>query len=174
MSENISIQQATLNDHKIIASIGKIAVEEAHRDSCSVDDMNEFLQTHYNHDAIKEELSNTHNIYHIIYHNGIPAGFTKIILNSVHPNIKQQNVTKLDRIYLLKEFFNLKLGYRLLQHIIKVSKKNDQSGMWLFTWIENQRAVNFYHKTGFTIIGAHRFKVTENHYNAHHHMMLTY
>lgn len=168
----ISILKATERDYKPIANIGRLSVEEAHRESCSAEDMKEFLESNYNYDAIKEELNDTKNIYHLINFNGIPVGFSKIILNTEHPNISQKNVTKLDRIYLLKEFYGFKLGFELLKFNIELSKNNNQSGMWLFTWIGNKRAVDFYLKTGFTIIGSHKFKVTETHYNQHHQMFL--
>ena len=98
----ISIIKATVNDYKPIVEIGKISVEESHRESCSAKDLKDFLDKHYNKEVIQEELMDENNIYHIIYYNGIPAGFSKIILNAPHTNIQQQNITKLDRIYLLK------------------------------------------------------------------------
>lgn len=168
----ISINKATIGDYKIIVEIGKVSVEEAHRGSCSAKDLNEFLEKNYNNEAIKSELSNEGNIYYIINVDGEPAGFSKIIFNSEHPNIQQKNVTKLDRIYLLSKFFNLKLGFELLQFNIDLSKRNNQSGIWLFTWTGNNRAVNFYKKNGFNIIGSHDFQVTETHYNPNHQMFL--
>ena len=168
----ISIVKAKEKDYFSIANIGKVAVEEAHRDSCSAEDMSEFLENNYNNDAIKEELNDTRNIYHIINYNGNPVGFSKIVLNEEHPNILQKNITKLDRIYLLKEFYNLKLGLELLKFNIEFCKKHSQSGIWLFTWVGNKRAVNFYIKAGFTIVGSHQFKVTETRYNENHQMFL--
>lgn len=170
----ITIRPATEQDYEIIASIGKIAVEVSHRDSCSVEDMNEFLSAHYNHDAIKMELANPGNKYHIIYHGQQAAGFSKVILNMEHPNIAERNVTKLDRIYLLEEFYDQKLGHKLLQFNIDLSRSNNQSGMWLFTWTGNERAVNFYKRNGFAVIASHKFKVTETHYNPKHQMFLRY
>ena len=170
----ISITKATANDFHIIAKIGKVAVGETHKASCSTEDLNDFLEKNYTDKAIQEELSLEKNIYHIIYFNGETAGFSKIVLDCEHPNIQQKNVTKLDRIYLLKEFFDLKLGFELLNFNIDLAKRNKQSGIWLFTWVENKRAVNFYLKAGFEITGSHNFKVTETHYNKNHQMFLQF
>jgi ribosomal protein S18 acetylase RimI-like enzyme len=168
------IRSATPNDSQLIANIGRIAVEESHQNSCSDADMKYFLETNYSEIAIANELNNPANIYNIIFYKGHPAGFSKIVLNAVHPNIDNGKVTKLDRIYLLGSFYDLKLGFHLLRHNIALSKENDQYGMWLFTWIKNERAVNFYKKIGFSIIGDHRFKVSDTHYNVHHQMFLKY
>lgn len=170
----ISIKRATDQDYKSIVSIGNIAVGEAHRESCSAKDMSEYLQVHYNDTAIREELDDANNIYHIIYFNSIPVGFSKIILHAGHPAIQQDNVTKLDRIYLLQQYQGHTLGFQLLNFNIKLSKENNQVGMWLYTWVGNKKAIGFYLKMGFTIIGEHQFKVSETCYNPNHHMFLTY
>jgi diamine N-acetyltransferase len=170
----ISISKATVHDAETIAGIGNISVEEAHRDSCSVHDLNQFLEKNYNTEAIRGELSDEKNIYHLIYADGEPAGFSKIIFNSAHSDILQKNITKLDRIYLLRKFFDRKLGFELLQFNIDLSKNNNQAGIWLLTWIGNERAINFYQKNGFTITGSHNFQITDTHYNLNHQMFLPF
>lgn len=169
----ISITRATPADCETIVHIGKISVTAAHRDSCDAEDLDAFVTRNYNTEAIHAELSDEHNIYHIIYCDGEPAGFSKIVLNAANANIQQTNVTKLDRIYLLQTFFNRKLGQELLRFNIDLAKANNQAGIWLYTWTGNERAVNFYKRNGFTIIGSHDFKVTETRYNPNHHMLLT-
>jgi ribosomal protein S18 acetylase RimI-like enzyme len=95
-------------------------------------------------------------------------------LNAEHPDISLKNTAKLDRIYVLKEYFGMKLGYQLLQFNVAFTKKHQQSGMRLFTWIGNQRAIDFYLKAGFEIIGTHNFQVSKTHSNPNHHMLLRY
>jgi diamine N-acetyltransferase len=168
----ISVKRATVQDHQPIVAIGKVAVAEAHRDSTSAENLNEYLEKNYNEHTIREELSDPNNIYHIISYNGTPAGFSKIILNEMEPDIIAANVTKLDRIYLLKEFYGLKLGLELLNFNTRLARNNKQSGIWLYTWTGNNRAIDFYLKAGFTIIGSHKFYVTETHFNLNHLMFL--
>lgn len=170
----ISVIKATAEDYKTIVAIGKVSVEEAHRDSTSAENLNEYLGKNYNDNAIREELNDLNNIYHIISFNKNPVGFSKIILNARHPDIEAENVTMLDRIYLLKDFHGLKLGIELLNFNIELVKHNNQSGIWLYTWVGNKRAVNFYLKAGYKIIGSHKFYVTETHYNLNHHMFLNF
>ncbi len=84
------------------------------------------MDKHYNDDAIKKELDDQNNIYHIISYNVRPAGFSKIVLNAKEPAIAAENVTKLDRIYLLKEYFGLKLGFFSQQRLsMSLSRAED-------------------------------------------------
>jgi diamine N-acetyltransferase len=170
----MSIIKATEADCNSIASIGRISVAESHRGSSSQEVMNGFLDKYYNYDAIKKDINDLNNIYYMINHDGKPAGFSKIILNSKHPNIAADNIALLDRIYLLKEFYGLKLGLDLLNFNIELSKNNNQSGMWLYAWVGNERAVNFYLRAGFKIIGSHHYYVNETHYDVSHHMLLSF
>ena len=168
----ISIIKATESDCNSIARIGKLSVEESHRGSCSAEVMDEFLERNYNSEAIKHELNDLNNIYYIINYDNSPVGFSKIILNTGHPNIDTENVTKLDRIYLLKDFYGLQIGLKLLNFNIELSRDNHQSGIWLYTWIGNDRAIKFYLRAGFSIIGSHKYYVTQTHYDVSHQLYL--
>jgi GNAT superfamily N-acetyltransferase len=170
----ISVIKATESNSISIASIGRISVEESHRGSCSAVEMQEFLEKHYNNDVIKEELKDVVNIYHVINYNDKPVGFSKIVLNTGGPNIASENVAKLDRIYLLKEYHGLKLGLKLFEHNIALARNHHQSGMWLYTWVGNSSAIDFYLKAGFKIIGSYNFQVNENHYDLCHQMFLNF
>jgi len=169
-----SIIKATETDSALLSEIGTKTFVESHGHSASKDVINSYVNEKYNIDAFKAELSKHENIYHIIYHENQPAGYSKIIMNAPHSGIPIANATKMERIYLLKEFYGLKLGVELYSYNIDLSKKNNQAGMWLFVWKENQRAIDFYEKAGFRIIGSHDFRLTKTHSNPNHQMYLEY
>lgn len=168
------IVKANEKDIQLLTDIGRVSFIESHGSSAAKADINKYVNEKYTYEAFKEEISDPENIYHIIYYDKQPAGYSKINFNAGHSNIESENVTKLDRIYLLKEFYSLKLGFDLFSFNIELSKKNGQEGMWLFVWKENHRAVNFYKKTGFKIIVSHDFKLSETHSNPNHLMLLLY
>lgn len=170
----ISIRKAEQADCEMISSIGKVSVVESHMGSNPIEILNEYAEKYYNPGEIKKELSEPANHYYIISYNEKKAGFSKIVFNAGHPGIVQKNVAKLDRIYLSKEYQGLKLGLQLLQFNMELAKKNQQSGLWLYTWIGNKKAVDFYTRAGFKIIGRHDFHVTESYYDPSHQMLLIF
>ncbi len=168
----ISIKKAAITDYKIIADIGRVSVGEAHKASAPQKEMQDFLDRNYNYDAIKAELQDERNLYYVLEYDDKQVGFSKVVLNSGQAGLGK-NITLLDRIYLLGEYFGLGLGAALLNFNIEVAKKNNQSGIVLFTWIGNTRAIDFYLKAGFTIIGGGTFKLTNTHINDCHQMFLS-
>jgi ribosomal protein S18 acetylase RimI-like enzyme len=170
----VSIVRATDNDFKLLADLAKQTFMESHGSSAKQEDLDVYMNAKLSYDFLEKDVSDSNNIYHIIYHEGKPVGFSKIILNTPGFHIDSTNVTKLEKIFILKECYNLKLGQKLLNHNLAISKENEQSGIWLFVWIENQRAIAFYTKNGFEVVGNHDFKISTTHTNPNYQMFLKY
>lgn len=169
-----SILRATASDYQKIVAIGRQSFLEAHPDCAPQEILDEYLNQKFNAETITEELNDVSNIFHIIYHDKQAIGYSKIILNYTHINIDFEQVTKLERLYLLKEFYSLKLGFELFNFNIEFSKNEQQKGMWLFVWDKNEKAISFYKKVGFKIIGNHNFFLSKDYSNPNHHLLLTY
>lgn len=169
-----TIQQATLAEAPTIAEIGTATFRETHVIGVPPQDIESYIQTKFSLNAVVDELKDLDNIFHVIYFRERPVGYSKIILNKPHPLIPDAAVTKLERLYLLKEFHDLKLGLTLFRFVTDLSRKQNQAGIWLFVWIKNERAVSFYKKLGFQIVGSADFKISDNHSNPNHIMYLKY
>jgi ribosomal protein S18 acetylase RimI-like enzyme len=169
-----SIVKANRNDAALLSELGKQTFLESHGHSASPDNIKAYVSEKFNTAFVSSELSNSANLFYIIYHQNKPAGYSKIILDEGHPNISLPHVTKLERLYLLETFYDSKLGAELFRHNVAVSKEHGQAGMWLFVWKENLRAIRFYTKAGFEVIGDFYFKLTEEHSNPNHQMLLKY
>jgi ribosomal protein S18 acetylase RimI-like enzyme len=170
----IQIIKATIEHSELIAELGKQSFLESHGHCASMEDVNSFISKTYHKKAIFKEFENPKVQYHIIYFNYKVAGFSKIELNTANKNINDLNVTKLDRLYLLKEYYSQNLGSKLFDFNIQLSKKYNQKGIWLAVWVENQRAIKFYNLKGFKIVGEYNFKISETHANPNHIMYLNY
>jgi diamine N-acetyltransferase len=170
----VSIRKATINDIELLTKIGKTSFLEAHGKSASEEDINEYVSNKFTNEAFEVELKDTNNIFYIISYNETVVGYSKIIFNSEHSNIPFKNVTKLERLYLLEAFHSLKLGLQLFKYNLNEAIKNNQAGIWLFVWTKNQKAINFYKKAGFEVVGQHDFQITATHSNPNYQMLLTF
>ena len=170
----ITILTATPIDAKVLAELGKSTFLESHSHSASKKDIYNYVALKFSISEFERELKKQSNIYYILYYNEKPVGYSKIVFNVSDKNIPLKNVTKLERIYILEAYQKLKLGLELFTYNLNTSKKHNQSGMWLYTWIENQKAIAFYKKAGFKIVGGYDFKISDTHSNPNHQMFLDY
>ncbi len=167
-----SIIKATAKDAVLLSGIAATSFIESHGSSAPAGDIDIYVAEKYSEHIFKEQLSDPRNNYNFIYHNNIAAGYSNIIFDEPYDSSPIKHIAKLDRIYLLKEFYNLQLGRVLFEFNVSLAKSNHQRGIWLYVWKENNRAVNFYTKTGFKVIGSHDFKISPTHSNPNHRMLL--
>lgn len=164
----IEIIKARLEHADTITKIGKESFLLAHGHSASKKDIAAYLERSYTENALKKELENEKNNYHLILKEGEVAGFSNIILNQQNQNVIEQPIALLDRLYLSPAFHGQSMGRLLLQHGFEYVKENNQKGIWLAVWIENYRAISFYTKNGFKKVGSYDFKISETHANPNH------
>lgn len=169
-----SIRRATEYDSLCLSELSKQTLIESHGRSAPEKDMNQYILEKYNEETIKTELRDPANIYHLLYYNKALVGFSKIILDLPYKEGVDKHMTKMDRIFLLKKVYDLKLGVELLTYNLNFMKHHHQTGVWLFTWTENERAIKFYNRNGFVIVGSHDFRISENHRNPNHQMFLNF
>lgn len=168
------IIKAGIEYAKVLSDIGAETLIDSHKDSAPVHEIDRYVKEKYNVRAITNELSDSKNIYHIIKYENEIAGFSKMMLNSNHPDIHSEKASKMDQIYLLSSFQGLKLGAKLLHYNIELSKANRQTGMWLIVWVGNHNSISFYEKFGFKIIADDDFHLTDTHTSRCHLMFLRY
>jgi len=170
----MNIRIATIADSNEIYEIGKKSFIASHNKSGSEKDINAFVKMYYTPLSITQELKKPTNNYFLISQNSALFGFSNIELNCKNSNIPSQNSSKLDRIYFLEEAFGKGFGKILLKFNIDFSIKNEQEGIWLYTWTGNHRAIKFYKKNGFEIIGNYDYKISDTHSNPNHIMYLKF
>lgn len=149
----------------VLSQIGRISLLESHGHSAPADIMEAYVARSFSEAACRTELADPNNLFTGVWYNGQPAGYAKIICNTPHPQVPLSPVTKLERIYLLKEFYGLGLGQGLLERAIRQSQAQADKGMWLDVWKKNDRAIRFYEKEGFESIGEGSFMLTEERTN---------
>jgi diamine N-acetyltransferase len=154
--------------------MGGQTILESHGHSQPAEVMQRYIAEKFSEEAIREELSDPANIFYLVYYAGQLAGYSKIIYHVPIKPVPLPNITKLERLYLLREFYDKKLGQQLLQFNIDLSKQQGQAGMWLYVWKGNDRAIRFYEKAGFKLVGDGYFRLTDTHANPNWQMYLPY
>jgi len=170
----ISIRKATTNDAHLLASLSIEAFMPAHGHSAPKADISSYIEANFSVENFKKEITNSDFVYYLIYHSSKVAGFSKIIFNDPNIHISDNQVTKMERLYLLKEFYGLDIGLKLMNFNSKLAQKKEQRGVWLEVWIENFRAIKFYEKVGFKIVGKANFTVSKTHSNPNYIMYLEF
>ncbi|MGE0566322.1 MAG: GNAT family N-acetyltransferase [Bacteroidia bacterium] len=143
---------------------------QSHGSSASIDDINYYLDEKLTKEKLNEELQDKDSIFWLALADGKMVGYSKIVLNAKNPKIDDNHICKLERIYVDEKYLGKGIGELLFNQCVKEAKENDQNGLWLYVWTENQRALAFYKKKGFKIIADTAFKISPRHSNPNYWM----
>ena len=161
----IKIKKANTSDTNLLALLGRITFRESHGHFIKdKNDLSNYLNKSYSVSKLKKDLNDPKNLFHIIYVNNLPVGYTKLVINAEHEGITSPNICRLERIYILNDFIPLKIGQQFLSFIEKKAKKLQLDTMWLTVYIENFRAIRFYERNEFKAVGALNFPVNKTAY----------
>lgn len=167
-----SIRKASIQDAKILTEVGFQSFKSAHGHSAPKKDIEDYMSQNFNEINFLKELSVKKNQFFLISFNEVIVGYTLLILNKKDTTISIENCAYLSRIYLLEAYYGLGLGKKLFDFIKSLCLENNQNGIWLRVWVENQRAIQFYTKLGFEIVGKSDYQISETHSNPNHIMCL--
>lgn len=168
------IIKASVEDAPLLSKLGTRTFRESHGHSAAGEDIEAYIERRLSPEALAVELEDRTNHFYICLIDGQPAGYVKFIPDSGHPELEPVHITKLERLYILHDYYGCGIGQTLLDQAIECSKSFDQSGMWLYAWTENHRAIAFYLKNGFRIVGKYDFEISPTHSNPNHRMFLEY
>ncbi len=163
----IEIRRANKEDAGFIALLGRVTFTETFGHYFSdKQDLIDYYNSTFSVDKIENSFSKPNNVYWIAFVDRLPVGYAKLKLNSQSEFISDSNVCQLQKIYVLKNFLSMKIGFELQNLLLKKAKEKGLGKVWLSVLNSNERAINFYIKNGFMKIGNHDFQIGKENFEA--------
>jgi diamine N-acetyltransferase len=157
----ITIRRVTPDDAEALSALGRKTFYDTFADTCTGDDMSQFLEAYFSLQQVKEELANENDLYFFAVADNVPVGYLRLMEDySNFPLMKQWKAMELKRIYVLYEYHGKGVAQALMDFAIGYAAGNGYQVLWLGVWEKNERAKNFYAKYGFEDSGhTHYFPI---------------
>jgi ribosomal protein S18 acetylase RimI-like enzyme len=156
----LEIRKANTEDAIVISLLGRVTFTEtfAHlfRDK---NDLLKYFDRTFSVEKIEKGLGNPNDIFWIAFYDRLPVGYAKLKLNSRSEFSSSENICQLQKIYVLRDFLSMGIGYALLVKVIQEAREKFFDEIWLSVLNINHRAVNFYQGSNFKIVGSHPFQI---------------
>jgi len=157
---NISIRKATTEDVVSIALLARVTFREAfgHLFTNNQNLVGYFAES-FSIKALTEKIRDKNNVYWLALLDNLPVGYAKLIKNSPSHFINDTQVSELQRIYVLNDFLNKKIGHQLQDAVFKDVKSLKSNHLWLSVYIGNLKAIRFYERYNYKQLGTHSFGI---------------
>lgn len=90
------------------------------------------------------------------------VAFAQLRLTSSTESVNASRPCELYRIYLSSEWHGRGLAQQLMDEVLRAAVAAKCDCIWLGVWELNPRAIAFYQKFGFSVVGEHTFKLGED------------
>jgi ribosomal protein S18 acetylase RimI-like enzyme len=154
---NINLRYANRSDAEMLTEIGIKTFSDTFLKDNNPEDMDIYLKKAFSVELHLKELVDPNIVFLIAEIDGKPAGYAKLKAYSKIDGLIETDSMEIERIYSLKEYIGKGIGKALMEASIKEAKEKGFSSIWLGVWERNTRAIAFYEKWGFKIIGSHIF-----------------
>ncbi|HEY0040376.1 MAG TPA: GNAT family N-acetyltransferase, partial [Flavisolibacter sp.] len=150
---NPVIRSATKEDAELIADISRQTFYDTFAADNTKEDMDKFLREQFTKGRLMLEVGSPENSFLLAYFDDKVAGYIKLREGKQPIELIGTASLELARLYVVKDFIGKRIGAALMQKAIAVAKEKSKHIIWLGVWEKNQRAIDFYHRFGFTKFG---------------------
>ncbi|GAA4278834.1 GNAT family N-acetyltransferase [Aquimarina mytili] len=157
----INIRRAELGDAESISFLGKKTFDQSFGHLFNDrSDLIGYLDDTFSKIKIENSIAKYHNMYWYVHDNDMPVGYAKLQLNAPSEFIEgNTGVCKLQKIYFLKSYASQGIGGKLQNMIFDEAIEHGNTHLWLSALKENKRAVVFYERNNYKIVGEHPFTI---------------
>jgi ribosomal protein S18 acetylase RimI-like enzyme len=90
------------------------------------------------------------------------VGYVQLKLDAESPVVLGERPVEIQRFYVDASYHGTGLAHHLMAHVLARAETAGSAELWLGVWERNPRALAFYRKWGFNVVGEHTFKLGDD------------
>jgi len=152
-----SLRRAVPVDAPTLAVLAERTFRDAFGERNSPSNMDLHCERYFGPDIQAREISDRGIVTTLALASGHLIGFTQMMPSKPQPNIIAKRPAELNRIYVVAAWQGKGVSQALLKDAIASATAAGADCLWLGVWEHNPRAIAFYRKSGFEVVGTHSF-----------------
>lgn len=158
-AQETHVRRAAEADASLLAELGARIFYDTFVHDTPPDDMDAYLKTTYGPDIQRAELNDPQLTFFIAETDGASSGYALLRAGRAPESIGGARPVELARLYISHEWHGRGVGAALMRACFDEARRKGFQTMWLGVWEHNARALAFYRKWDFQVVGSHIFTV---------------
>jgi ribosomal protein S18 acetylase RimI-like enzyme len=154
---DIRIRAADLSDAMLLAEIGRRTFRDTFGPANSPEDMEKYLAHSFGEVIQTSELKDPDNSFLVAEISGDPVGYVRLRAGAAPSVVSGSHPMEIVRFYSVKDWIGRGVGPRLMQASLELATHTGHDVLWLDVWERNDRAIAFYKKWRFEVVGNQPF-----------------
>jgi ribosomal protein S18 acetylase RimI-like enzyme len=153
-----TIRRAQTGDATALATLAERTFREAFTAGADPDDMALHCAARFGPGIQAREIDDPDWVTIVADEGGELIGFAQLRLGATKDCVAADRPSELHRIYVVREWHGRGIARRIMEAVMAAAVAAGSDRMWLGVWEENPRALAFYRKYGFVVVGEHHFR----------------
>jgi ribosomal protein S18 acetylase RimI-like enzyme len=149
MLPHLMIKKITADELPLLVKISQTTFYHTYHAFNTEQDMQLYLNSHMNEEAIKGEWNNPNNEFYFAWLNENLAGYCKLSYQTQPDHFQFSNALEIARLYVNEPFKKLGIGKQFIAFAEDLAQQKNLEQIWLIAWQQNKSAIAFYQKVGF-------------------------
>lgn len=159
MKHTTTIRAATGEDAEMLVGLATRTFCDAFAEANSPENLEAYLAANFSPAAIAAELADPRANFLIAEVEGTPAGYAKLLRTEPPECVRARPAIEIVRLYVEQRYHGAGIAHALMQACFDKAKAGAARGLFLGVWEHNPRAIAFYRKWGFEVVGSHLFQL---------------
>jgi ribosomal protein S18 acetylase RimI-like enzyme len=151
------LRRASVADAQALATFAESSFRDTFAAENKPDDMDQYCRKAFGPDIQERELRDREVITVLALCDGHIVGYSQLRLRSSVSGIAGSDAAEIQRLYVGSAWQGKRLAHELLRRIVEAASLEGAEWVWLGVWERNARAIRFYTKVGFAVVGEHDF-----------------
>jgi diamine N-acetyltransferase len=157
MPSPVAIRQATVQDAELLARLGTALFLQTFAHQNTPEDMAAYLASAFSPVLQAAELDQPGTLFLIASVGDVPAGYAHLAVTEPVECVDALKPVELVRFYVDAAWHGQGLSHTLMEDLLDRAAAQGHDRLWLGVWEKNARAISFYRKHGFEVVGSKDF-----------------
>lgn len=162
MQAMIGIRRAVEEDALALSMLAERTFRVAFAQANSPEDMQKHCASHYGEALQLAEIRDSSRETWVVEGAQGLVAYAQLRLEALSPVIRGEQPVEIQRFYVEGSQHGTGLAHRLMAHLLGRAAARGSTVVWLGVWERNQRALAFYRKWRFDVVGEHSFAVGDD------------
>lgn len=148
-----TVSEAVDDDVEFISVRGGALFARAHAGAMRPEDIEAYLQDAFSRARLLRHLQRPDNLFLVLRANSAQIGYARLVEGPRSSLVTHEPCIELRRLYVEEDWHGRGAAPLLLRHALVRSRERGHHACWLRVWERNARAIRFYEKHRFIVLG---------------------
>jgi ribosomal protein S18 acetylase RimI-like enzyme len=159
MKSTISIRAATAGDAEMLTELARRTFHDAFATMNSPENIEAYMSQNFTLQKFSAQLAASRVIFLIAEIEATPVAFAKLYDGDAPDCVSGNAPIEIERFYVDRRFHGKGVAQTLMRSCFDRARQSGHETIYLGVWEKNHRAIAFYRKCGFDLVGSHVFQM---------------